>query len=508
MSFAGGSGSSSDPYVIEDWNHLDSVRDNLTDHFILNSDLDSTTAGYDTHVANPSDGWEPIGDTNNLFEGEFDGDGYSISDLVIDRVGESNLGLFGYTGDTGVVFQNVDLFDIDVSGDSSVAGLVGHSGDGATIQDVSVTGSIEAEGCGAVTAFASSNASLSNLDADVTVSGSGVADIGGIVGILDNADITDSSSSGTINAGSSDACGGLVGTVQDGSYISNSHSTMDVTGASYVGGLVGSLYEAEIDNSYATSQTLSGDNTVGGLVGFTEDGTIKNSYAEGTVNSADEYAGGLVGYAAAIDTNEFVIQSCHAKGDVTGGPTGGAGGLVGWQTIGGSVTKCYAEGDVTGEKYVGGFVGYSGSVTVTECNARGSIQNDSNDYTGGFVGYAYNGEISDCYSRGDVDGENETGGFIGYTDNDITVARVYSTASSVTGSTNVGGFAGTVSLNNGSISEAYWDSETNTDFSAGDGVASGDDSGVTALTTDEMQGTSAETNMTGFDFDNVWSTVT
>jgi len=50
-SFAGGSGTSADPYQISNWTHLNSVRDNLDKDFILTTDIDSSTSGYDTYAS-------------------------------------------------------------------------------------------------------------------------------------------------------------------------------------------------------------------------------------------------------------------------------------------------------------------------------------------------------------------------------------------------------------------------------------------------------------------------
>jgi hypothetical protein len=50
------------------------------------------------------------------------------------------------------------------------------------------------------------------------------------------------------------------------------------------------------------------------------------------------------------------------------------------------------------------------------------------------------------------------------------------------------------------VSESYWDTEAT-------GQSSSAGNGATGLTTSEMQGSSASTNMGGFDFTNTWNTV-
>jgi len=74
--------------------------------------------------------------------------------------------------------------------------------------------------------------------------------------------------------------------------------------------------------------------------------------------------------------------------------------------------------------------------------------------------------------------------------------RSYSTGS-VTGSSSVGGFIGT-ELGT-TVTDCYWDTESSGQSSSA--------STATALTTSEMQGSSASTNMSGFDFTGTWETV-
>lgn len=55
----------------------------------------------------------PIGTQNSPFQGEFDGQGYDISNLTI-ASGQNHQGLFGYV--SGGVIENVDLVNVDVTG--------------------------------------------------------------------------------------------------------------------------------------------------------------------------------------------------------------------------------------------------------------------------------------------------------------------------------------------------------------------------------------------------------
>ncbi|MFW6142064.1 MAG: GLUG motif-containing protein, partial [Candidatus Saliniplasma sp.] len=68
--FAGGDGTKSNPYLIENWTHLHHVRLDLDANYTLVDDIDETTDGYET-VVNTTGGFEPIGDWSDRFTGSF-----------------------------------------------------------------------------------------------------------------------------------------------------------------------------------------------------------------------------------------------------------------------------------------------------------------------------------------------------------------------------------------------------------------------------------------------------
>ena len=151
-------------------------------------------------------GWQPIGNSSSMpFSATFDGNGYKISNLMINRTNTRYVGLFGYTG-TAAKITNLGLLDVDISGRSFVASLVGNN-----------------------------NGTITSSYAEGAVSGR--FDIGGLVGQNTNGTITNSYAMGTVS-GRSDM-GGLVGQNENGS-ITNSYAIAEVGGAANrVGGLVG-----------------------------------------------------------------------------------------------------------------------------------------------------------------------------------------------------------------------------------------------------------------------------
>ena len=83
--FAGGDGTAANPYLIENVEQLNAVRNFLGDHFKLTSDIDLTGVN-----------WQPIGtSSSNAYKGTFDGNGHTIKNLTINST-QSLVGLFGY----------------------------------------------------------------------------------------------------------------------------------------------------------------------------------------------------------------------------------------------------------------------------------------------------------------------------------------------------------------------------------------------------------------------------
>jgi uncharacterized repeat protein (TIGR02543 family) len=210
---------------IWDWYDLDAIRNNLGDSYVLMNNLDSTTAGYGelaSMTANGGKGWHPIG----IFTGSFDGQGYEIRDLFIDRPGVSTVGLFVNVGAGGVI-QNVGVVNADITADSWVGGLVGWNE--GTVSNSYSTGSVN-----------------------------GLACVGGLVGINFGI-VSNSYSTGSVTGG--EYVGGLVGG-NDG-MVSNSYSIGSVAGDADVGGLVG-LNEGSVSNSFWDTQTSGQATSVGG----------------------------------------------------------------------------------------------------------------------------------------------------------------------------------------------------------------------------------------------------
>ena len=67
----------------------------------------------------------PIGTSSYPFKGTFDGQGYTLGFICIDRSLENNVGLFGYL-EEGTV-KNLKLYGAKVNGKDTVGGIVGYN---------------------------------------------------------------------------------------------------------------------------------------------------------------------------------------------------------------------------------------------------------------------------------------------------------------------------------------------------------------------------------------------
>ena len=390
---------------------------------------------------NDGAGWEPIG------SGTFDGNGYTVGNLYIDRPRVDDVGLFG----NSYRIRNVVLYGVDVTGNDNVGGLAGNN-DGP-ISDSTVSGTVTGnDNVGGLVGRSSDAISGSTASGNV----SGNDKVGGLVGRneSDNANdrsgnISDSTASGTVSG--NDYVGGLVGRNEVWSYIngniSDSTASGDVSGNLYVGGLVGGNETRGGISGSTASGTVTGDDNVGGLVGRHESvGGISGSTASGTV-TGDDNVGGLVGWNS-VDISQIhagvfsAISDSTASGDVSGNDN--VGGLVG--SNGGHIIDSTASGTVSGNDNVGGLVGGNETTGgIGGSTASGTVS--GNDNVGGLVGR--NGwSISGSTASGTVSGNDNVGGLVGWNFGNISGSEAEGDA---TGRFYVGGLVG---LNHGAIEDS------------------------------------------------------
>jgi len=269
---------------------------------------------------------------------------------------------------------------------------------------------------------------------------------------------------------------GLFGYIDAGGQVGNlTVANATIAGASKVGGLA-AMNDGTIQNT-SSSGAVNGSNFVGGLVGKNS-GSIRTATATAVVNGV-EFVGVLVG------DNRGTIRDASAAGSANGSFP--VGGLVGGSN--GIIRNTSASTTVTGSLDVGGLVGGNFG-TIRNASATGPV--NGTEHVGGLTGLNV-GSVRDASATGAVNGSKQAGGLVGL--NDKGDIKHTWASGQVSGSSQLGGLVG--ANNNGSVQESYWDLNTT-------GQATSD--GGTGLTSAQMTGEAARTNMSGLAFGTVWET--
>ena len=371
-------GTADNPYMIADPYQMDAMRNLLASgerkYFKMIDDVDLD--GFD---------WVPV-NQDTAFQIDFDGDGHTISHLIIDGTQFSGISI-GFIGLLhgeihDVVFDGAQVACGDqfvASNNSGTGGIViGRSGSGsnaANFSRVTVRNSTLTSGNTAFVGVLAGYIKKSNYIRDCKVVNTSVSStrgnnnpsvVGGVVGEMvsnGGCNLSDCSAEGiSVNGGCTNAnysaVGGLIGRISVGAVI---------------------IKRCHTTGSMAPGVKANNTNNVGGLVGNIALGTgtsIVNCYSTCNVVRGYTYAGGLVGKIAA-DAG-VTIDHCFASGNIqlTGG-YGGHGGLVG--TIlgtGVTVKNCIAwngsinAGHATTDESSGAVVGYTHPNCVLTNNYR------------------------------------------------------------------------------------------------------------------------------------------
>ncbi len=343
--FNGGTGTEADPYQISNVTQLQAMNTALDKHYILTQNIDAAI----TSTWNSGAGFEPIGITTSAaFTGTFDGKGFVISKLYINRPSSSGVGLFGNAFSflpNIISIKNVGLDSVYVKGSTRVGALVGNK-----------------------------ELNLVNCYSSGTVEGVSES-VGGLIGR--NGGLVDNCHS-SCNVSGGNRTGGLVGT---GSNIRNSYATGNVMGVGEVGGFIGGISSnaSLVYNCYATGNVSATGNfpTVGGFIGRSQAGTIDLCYATGTVTAAK--AAGFI-----YNANAGLIKRCYTTATVS------------------STSNEF-------NMFLAGFIGEN-EAQIRDCYTLSKINYSINN-TGanivGFVGRNQNrGKIYNCYTSAKLNASN------------------------------------------------------------------------------------------------------
>ena len=324
--FAGGTGTESDPYQIANGAQLAYLASEVNkgqkyenSYFVLTADINLNNKDW-TPIANSFSDALLGGSDYRVFAGNFDGNGYTISNVSIgSEAAPLEADVFGFFGATEGKISNLNLDTVSIHGIAKVAsigavvgfagGLVGSSG-----------GSIE-------------NCHVTGLTMDMSAPSNVYAAaywVGGLVGALDGTQLINecSVSGGITEKAGKGSIGGLIGELGKAAKITYSRSDVTVNvkadsrGGADVGGFIGkgngkTDAETVIRNCYATGNVTGGAYT-GGFAGGLWGLNIKNCYASGNVSQAAAAMASFVGTDASDQDYYGSITNCFATGSVTG----------------------------------------------------------------------------------------------------------------------------------------------------------------------------------------------
>ena len=540
-----GEGTAANPYKIQNVDDLKKLAEKVNNGEAYANTYFKLTANIDL---NNEPNWTPIGTEDTLFQGTFDGGGHQITNLKIGK--REYGGLFGNVW--GATIQNCNVTG-EVNGYNYSGGIVGYANDNTHILNCSFQGNVEGNGQdrGGIVGSTSIGCDVSGCFVTGTVTGGNC--VGGIagngVGTIKNcyalADVT----------AAGDSAGGIAGYAYNLS-IENCYYSGKVSSNGNAGGIAGIARNSEIQNCVSLAERVTGVWKVNRIAGknnakltdnYAWSGTKINGNpvsaddAEG-VNGADlTYAGGTLSpqfsaifgennsawdftdnglpilkntggtqsaylppyltgegfYGKGTEKNPYEIRNVNdlkllaekVNGGVTykdkyfkltadidlknepnwtpigtmlveeGRPFQGTfdgdehqitnlkisnggqyAGLFGY-TEGAVIKSCNVTGEINGYNQTGGIVGYANNNThILNCSFQGNVKGKG-EGRGGIVGYmSGGGEVSGCFVTGTVTGDREVGGIAG--SGVGTIKNCYALANVTATGVNAGGIAG------------------------------------------------------------------
>ena len=289
--------------------NADDLAARMKTNLILATDIDLsvlTVNSYSDAAANDGTAnWRPIGTPSAPYTGSFDGGGFSVTGLDIQRPQADYQGLFGT--------------------------IAAKDGAGATVKNVTVTGSVTGKDCVAAIVACNIGGSLENCVNQATVKANGK--VGGVAGLNDGGTLTVCAGTATVESTEDGSLvGGVVGQNKNSGTLIACYATGEVSGTgsqSRIGGVVGFNQNgdgtATARNGSTRGATATGSNlylcagmattltgdagaVVGGVTGTNSDGTLNACFTttmDCKVDGGDNTGGGTQKDCYPIENKAF-----------------------------------------------------------------------------------------------------------------------------------------------------------------------------------------------------------
>lgn len=274
FAFSGtGLGTEARPYKVATCDDLQDINNDLDAYYVQTGNVDcSDTVNWNSGV-----GFLPIGEGSANFTGTYDGQNFSINNLVINEDGSEEVGLFRYPD--GATIKKIHLvggyFDSDASGYNGSIAARAYDTDFSDCSSTMEARSVAQAGL--VGAFLGGTMTRCWYSGDIDSTGN--AYTAGLVAVASDVVFTDIYTAGTLNGDT--YSGSLMGSV-DGGSVTNAYSSMDVTSVAtvYSGGLFGILSRlspsdpnGSITNTFfagSFTETASNAGAITGVIGDTD----------------------------------------------------------------------------------------------------------------------------------------------------------------------------------------------------------------------------------------------
>lgn len=220
--------------------------------------------------------WIPVGNLDNPWKGNMDGQGHTISNLYI-KTAQSNVGLFGCTEDATIqdlIFDNAKVENVSTTNRNTVgtgilagfARAYDHSYP-AHIKGIKTTDNctvIGQDGTGGIVGRTNINLEICENHSSVK----GTWNVGGIAGNSNNINIKRCTNYGTV-----------------------------VNDNNYIGGIIGDAHFTSIEDCANYGKITSTGLRAGGIAGQTLfNGSIQNVFSYGDVTNTNDNSGIIIGY--------------------------------------------------------------------------------------------------------------------------------------------------------------------------------------------------------------------
>ena len=456
-------------------------------------------------------GFKPIGTSENNFKGKFKGNAYTISNLMINRPDEANVGLFGYVSgensNNPTTIVGLNIKNINVKGNSNVGGVAGYLFTNAKINEIAIDGNIEATGSqvGGLVGYVYANSIyVTSVISNTNVTG--YDNVGGLVGnCFSYGAVQGIVESGTITGNDkvyatsySNTSSNMVKTAYVNSKVKVIKNSKEVTD-SYGGTLYNddetgnlNLYNDYIDTWLGGDNDGSGyyfdyESETSNKIVLRKQNEIDIKFEKGSGTQEDPYLiynkSDMKKIAAMPKEQNYYklmndIDYNNEHYYMIGTSTNAFSGMF----DGGAHTLKNI--NIYGYNYIGLFGNIQGSYTqystITGLNVE-NIKVKGNNNVGGLAGYINYAGIKEVTLTGTIIGNEKTGMYIGGIVGRVNTNNVYIKSvivnANVTGDSNVGGISGgpfansanvtaiieggTITGNDKVYATSYWNTSSN-----------------------------------------------